>query len=109
MVAVNARRAQDQQDYQQRYDELRSRYDGVKQKLADIAADKQQRLVRREKIRSFIETLHQREALLTEFDETLWRSTVDQMTVYLYSDVAITFKDGEEIHCDVRMKRYERK
>jgi len=109
LVADNAQRLQDQADYQTRYDELRSRYDDVKQRLSDIADEKTQRLIRREKILAFIDTLQQREVLLVEFDENLWRSTVDQVVVHSDSDVEIIFRDGKVIHCDVRMRRYERK
>jgi site-specific DNA recombinase len=106
LVTENARHMQDQGAYQQRYDELTARYDGVKQRLAEIAAERKQRQLRREKILAFIETLRQRDALLTDFDENLWRSTVEQLTIYAGNDVAVTFRDGKTIHCDVRLKRY---
>jgi len=106
LVADNARRAQDQQNYQQRYEELRARYDGVKQRLADIVEEKAQRQIRRAKILAFIDTLRQREALLTGFSENLWRETVEQLTIYSERDAVVTFRDGNTIHCDVRLKRY---
>jgi len=43
LVADNARRAQDQDEYNARYNELRARYDGVKQRLADIADERKRR------------------------------------------------------------------
>jgi DNA invertase Pin-like site-specific DNA recombinase len=106
MVADNARRAQDQSEYNARYNELRARYDGVKQRLADIADEKKQRLISREKILAFAKILQQREGPLVDFNEHIWRSTVEQITVYSDSDVAVTFRDGKTMRCDVRMKRY---
>ncbi len=35
---------------------------------------------------------------LTEFDEGLWGTLVDFMTVYSKDDISVTFKDGTEIH-----------
>ena len=34
---------------------------------------------------------------LTEFDEGLWGTLVDFMTVYSKGDISVTFKDGTEI------------
>ena len=36
-------------------------------------------------------------SVLTEFDERLWHSMVDFVTVYADNDVRFTFKDGREI------------
>ena len=40
--------------------------------------------------------------VMTAFDEGLWGTLVDFMTVYSKSkdDIAVTFKDGTEIHID---------
>ena len=106
LVADNARRAQDQNEYNARYNELRERYDGVKARQAEIANEKKQRSIRREKLLRFIETLRQREALLAGFDEHLWRETVDRIAVHSERDIAVKFRDGHIIHCDVRLKKY---
>ena len=36
--------------------------------------------------------------VVTEFDEGLWGTLVDFMTVYSKEDISVTFKDGTEIH-----------
>ena len=95
LVADNARRAQDQNEYNQRYTELRARYDSVKSRQAEIAAEKQSRYVRRENILRFIETLRAQEGLLGEFDEKLFRATVERITVHAADDVRIKFRGHE--------------
>jgi len=55
---------------------------------------------------AFIDILQQREGPIVDFNEHLWRSTVEQITVYSDSDVAVTFRDGKTMRCDVRLKRY---
>jgi len=38
---------------------------------------------------------------LTEFDPTLFRATVEFITVHTEKGAAVTFRDGSEIHVDV--------
>jgi uncharacterized protein (DUF3084 family) len=97
LVADNARRAQDQEAYQQRYAELENRYNVVKQRMEAIAAERQGRVGKRENMRQFLETVRQREGLLTEFDEALWRATVDVVTVHAADDIRMKFRDGREV------------
>ena len=106
LVEDNARRLQDQEDYAKRYDGLFSRYDEVKARLDEIAAERKQRQIRRDKILAFIETVRERDALLVEFDEGLFRATVEEITVFSETDVAVTFRDGRVLHTDTRLKRY---
>jgi len=94
LVADNARRAQDQAEYNQRYAELRSRYDIVKARQSEIAEEKRSRAVRRENILLFIETLRAQKDLLGEFEEKLFRATVERITIHAADDVRIKFRDG---------------
>jgi exonuclease VII large subunit len=106
LVADNAQRFQDQNEYRAQYAEMEQRYESVKAKLAELEEQKQSRLVRREKILQFIETVHQRETLLTEFDEALFRATVECITVHTVADIRVKFRDGSEVKIDSRQKRY---
>ena len=97
LVADNAQRAQDQAAYQQRYNELERRYNVVNQRKEAVAAERQGRVAKRESMRQFLETVRQREALLTGFDEALWRATVDTVTVHAVDDIRVRFRDGREL------------
>ena len=46
---------------------------------------------------AFAEALESQSKSLTEFDEGLWGTLVDFMTVYSKEDISVTFKDGTEI------------
>ena len=46
---------------------------------------------------SFAKSLKEQETLLNEFDEGLWSTLVDFMTVYGKDDIGVTFKGGTEI------------
>jgi len=39
----------------------------------------------------------QREALLEGFDEALWRSAVEVVTVYAAGNIGVVFRDGREV------------
>jgi hypothetical protein len=45
--------------------------------------------------------LRGQEEFLTEFDEALFRATVDKFTVHSERHVAVLFRDGSEIMIDV--------
>lgn len=106
LVADNAARFQDQDEYQTRYAELNDRFESVSAELTKLEAKKQARLVRREKMRQFIQMVQDRENLLTTFDESLFRATVESITVYTSTNVRVKLKDGREVKVDSRLRKY---
>lgn len=103
-VSENSHQIHNQQDYQARYADLNSRYEKVKSRLAEVAARRQSRLARREEIGSFIETVLSRDALLAEFDEALWRSSVEAVKDEGSGDIRVVFRDGREIKAETQRK-----
>ena len=95
-IAENARIAQDQSAYQKRYDDLARRYDEAKKAYEEASAAIQRRKTRAKQLDAFIQTLEGQEPVKA-FDETLWSSLVDFLTVHGEGDVRVTFKDGTEI------------
>lgn len=96
-VAENARVALDQEEYQRRYDGLVGRYDKAKARLDEVSAAISDNKARSETIRHFIRTLEKQDGVIAEFDDALWGSLVDYITVYSKDDIWFTFKDGTEI------------
>lgn len=97
-ISENARVAQDQTDYQKRYNELVSRYDAVKARHTATEKSIKERHAKAERLDVFAKALESQSKRLTEFDEGLWGTLVDFMTVYSKDDISVTFKDGTEIH-----------
>ena len=97
-IAANAASALNQAEYQRRYDELVTRYDAAKTQLDALNKEKLDRIARKEKLRRFLEILRKSESVPREFDEKLWRETVETMTVHSLEDVVIRFYSGSEIH-----------
>ena len=91
LVNENAHTAQDQTEYNQKYDALIERYEVAKRYYEDIEkqiAEVQNRL---RSIESFIKNVRKL-GVVTEFDEELWGLLVDKITVYSKDDVRVEFR-----------------
>ena len=84
-------------------DEIIENFHTIKDLLFDVQgrldasqgiAEKQ---ARREKIEMFLDELQRQGDLVTGFDEDLWYSLVEYVTVFDKKDIRFTFKDGTEI------------
>ena len=96
-ISENARIAQNQAEYQKRYDELVSRYEETKAKHDKAAEAIRFKRATAKTMDSFAKALNSRKTALTEFDEGLWGTLVKYMTVYGKNDIGVTFKEGTEI------------
>lgn len=56
-----------------------------------------ERTAKRAKIRICMDRISQQENLVTEFDEELWYSMVDYVTVYEGKSMVFTFRDGRQV------------
>ena len=72
------------------YDETKAQYDAVS---ASIAA-KEAKNVR---LSEFISLMRSQKGIVSEFDISLWSSTVEFVTVGRDKDITVTFRDGTEI------------
>ena len=96
-ISENAHKAQDQEEYQRKYEGYCSRFEKAQKRLAEIEEICLERTAKRTKISMFLNTLNRQPELVTEFDEELWYSTVDFVTVYEDKRMVFTFRDGNEI------------
>ena len=93
-IDQNARVAQNQAEYEQQYNELVEKYDSIKVKvdeLTTIIADKK---ARKAELELFMKNLKKQDKAVAEFDEGLWISMVECMTVYAKDDIGVEFKNG---------------
>ena len=97
LVAENAHKAQDQTDYQKRYEALVDRYNVSEKKYKEATERLEERRARTEVLRYEIETLEKQTGPISEFNESVWGALVDYATVYAKDDVRFTFKHGLEI------------
>ena len=97
LIAQNARVAQNQKEYNERYDALVSRYEDTGRKRDAVVEQIDQIMIRRRKIERFIETVKDLPELITEFDESLWAGLVDSMTVHSKDRIVFRLTCGMEI------------
>lgn len=74
----------------ERYDAAKAKYGAVVDRITAKEAQSARLL-------DFIKMLEAQDGILAEFDERLWSSMVDFITVGRRKEMAVTFKDGTEI------------
>lgn len=95
-VTENARVALDQDEYTQRYNGLVSRYEAVKAQYDEVTQMVADKADRKKLLEQFLHTMETQKPIAV-FDERLWSSLVDFVTVNSEKDIRVTFKDGTEI------------
>ena len=95
-VDENARTAISQDKYKKKYDVLVKRFEKAKKRLQEIHDTKRDREARRLQTDHFMRELKKQESVITEFNEVLWYTLVDRITVYNETDIRFTFKDETE-------------
>ena len=76
-------------------EQLKADFELIKDSLFDTDDDEQN--ARRDSISSFLKTLFRQKAVVSEFDDDLFNTVVDRVTVYTKDDVRFTFLNGMEI------------
>lgn len=105
IIEENARKAQDQEEYQRKYTGYCERFEAARNRLAAIQDACLERTAKRVKIQMFMEEIERRDGLVDGFDEELWYSTVDSVTVYEDKKMTFTFRDGRRVDIDSKMWR----
>lgn len=96
-IAENARIAQNQADYEKRYNALAERFDRAKERLGEVEEEITAKQAQREMMQNFMDTLKGMSEMVDCFDEGAWYALVDYVTVYSKNDVRFVFKNGMEI------------
>ncbi len=89
--------ALNQDDYNASYDAEVSRYEATKAEREKVAVDIRQRGIRQREFERFITELEKLPEAVSEFDETLWGSLVDYVTVSKDKTMVCTLIGGTEM------------
>jgi len=87
-------------DYAVEYKNLSEQISEIDRSLTAIEGERLECAARLRRIAEFLSTLEQRE-LLTEFDEDLWRATVETVTIHSEHEITFKFKNGTELHWEI--------
>ena len=74
----------------ERYDTAKARYDEVVRAITEKEAQN-------ERLAGFIKILKAQDGIIAEFDERIWSSMVDFVTVGRNKEMVVTFRDGTEV------------
>ena len=96
-VSENARKAQDQTEYQKRYDELVQKYTELEKKLAGVGEQIKDKLARVATLRRMIRETKKLGDTVDKLDAGMWGIFVEKAAVYRDGRVTFTFRDGTEI------------
>ena len=95
-IAENSQTAQNQEEYTARYNGFVERYEKAKAQLEQLRATKTAREAQAEAIGAFMFEVQELDAL-TEFDEKLWLTVIDTVTVHADGRMTFRFQGGTEI------------
>ena len=97
LIDQNARVAQDQDDYQRRYDEMFTRYEDAEKALAAAQESLHQKETRNEQIEDFISEIQAMPDSISEFRTDYWGHLVEKVTVHRKGAMTFSFTCGVEI------------
>ncbi|WP_285372241.1 hypothetical protein [Varibaculum cambriense] len=81
--------------WEKKYTSLVNRFNTVESRLKEVKARIVEKPARHDEVEYFIEDLKKQD-LLTVFDENVWLSMVDHLTVHHDGKVELTFLDGSQ-------------
>ena len=96
-IAENARVVQDQDEYSVRYKMLVSCFEATKARYEEVTGQIARMGIRKREIERFIRSVGKLSEMVTEFDEALWGSLVDHLTVYDKDNIVFTLTSGMDI------------
>lgn len=96
-IEENSTTVQDQAAYLERYNGLAERYETAKTKLEKLQAVKAKREAKAEDISGFMFELAEYGNPITEFDDRLWLTAIDTVTVHRDGQLTFKFHTGNEI------------
>ena len=88
--------------YAEKYNALVKRYETAKSKYDALQENLSERAAKRERIEIYLKELSRAENLVTAFDDGLWNTMVDTLTIYSKERFVFRFRDGSEIEWSIR-------
>ena len=95
-IAENSQMAQNQEEYAARYNGFVERYEKAKARLEQLRTTKAAREAQAEAIGAFMFEVQELDAL-TEFDEKLWLTIIDTITVHADGRMTFKFQGGKTL------------
>lgn len=96
-IAENSQTEQNQAEYEARYNGFVARYEKAKTRVKELRSIKNVRQAQADAIGAFMFEAQELDTL-SEFDEKLWLTVIDTMTVYADGRMTLKFQGDTEIN-----------
>ncbi len=97
LIDENSDTPMNQDDYIKKYDSYTNRFNKAKEQYTKLQKTIEQRQLKADIIKNFISEISELDELPIEFNERLWNSIVDTVTVYEDERIVFRFKNRIEI------------
>ena len=97
-IERNARIALNQNEFNAEYAKLEKRYSKIQDKVNITSDEIAARQIRKSRIGDFLKKLDSIKSEITEFDDELFITLIDKITVYAKDDIRVFFINGTEVH-----------
>lgn len=96
-IHQNATVAQDQAEYQKRFDALSDRFEAAKAKHENVTQQISDKQSRKAEVEDALKLLKKQDGEIDEFREGLWTALLDYATIFADGRMVFTFKTGQTI------------
>lgn len=93
----NTRQIQDQEEYNRHFSEMDTECKKAEEEIEAIQKESLEQSGRKEQIRRCLDELRECGDILDEFDDDLWNSMIESVTVYADEKLEFLFRDGTRI------------
>ena len=97
LIAENASRAMDQDEYRKQYGEYEERYNVAKKRFDELQNDKKREFNGAAVLESYAEMLRTKQEVPLDFDENIWGLFVDHATVSADRTITFFLKTGKQM------------
>lgn len=97
LIAQNARSLIDQKEYTRQYSAYAAKYNELQKRYQELSTEIARLKARRNQMKVFMTELKKQKTLLTEFNESLWATTLKAVVIKSKREIIYQFKHGTEL------------
>ena len=100
-INENAVEAIDQDEYISRYNSLVERHEKAQSHYDSLQKKRERRIIQADVMSGFLFAITELDTLQLQFNQPLWHTTVDHVTVYADERLVFHFKNGSEVEVQI--------
>ena len=100
-INENAVKAIEQDEYISRYNSLVERHEKAQNRYDILQKKRDRRLIQADVISGFLFAITELDTLQLQFNQPLWHTTIDHVTIYADERLVFHFKNGSKVEVQV--------